>query len=416
LNNKRNTNINYRSLIIILVLGLFIFPQIAICQYFKVDTTKRVDWLLNNSFLRTENSRIKIKNIHYSGEKVSLGNFGYKGYYNVLPTDGIIIGTGSVIEAEGPNRTNVSTENYSNGDVDIERIVNNKSFDAAKIEFDFMSLTDSISFTFVFASEEYPEYVKKGVSDAFAFIITDAETGNSTNLAKLPNSNTPITIDLINRDINKNYYIDNTHLNFAVRDYTTDELKFHTEIKQLFEFDGFTKPISTGLKLKPFCLYHFKIVIADVGDRKYDSWVLLKGNSFVSCGIIRNPTKQEMIEYLRHFSNDTLNLIENNDVLSLIMPIYFDFDSEILKIEYYPILNHIVTLLSSSNFNLTINGFADKVGEANYNQKLSQKRADKVKDYLVTKGIERNRLNAVGKGVLSNNTNDISRKVEFVFL
>ncbi|MCK7537070.1 MAG: choice-of-anchor L domain-containing protein [Marinilabiliales bacterium] len=126
-----------------------------------------------------------------------------------------------------------------------------------------------MSFVFVFASEEYPEYVKKGVSDAFAFIVTDTETGQSTNLAKLPNSNIPITIDLINNSINKTYYIDNTHLNFAIRDYTLEELKYHTEIKQLFEFDGFTTPISTGLKLKPFCLYHFKVVIADVGDRKY---------------------------------------------------------------------------------------------------------------------------------------------------
>ncbi|MCK7537069.1 MAG: hypothetical protein MZV63_41975 [Marinilabiliales bacterium] len=71
---------------------------------------KEYEWLLNNSFLKTENSRIKIKNIQFSGEKVSLGSFGYKGYYNVLPSDGIIIGTGSVIEAEGPNKTNVSTE------------------------------------------------------------------------------------------------------------------------------------------------------------------------------------------------------------------------------------------------------------------------------------------------------------------
>ncbi|MCK7537071.1 MAG: hypothetical protein MZV63_41985 [Marinilabiliales bacterium] len=80
-----------------------------------------------------------------------------------------------------------------------------------------------------------------------------------------------------------------------------------------------------------------------------------------------------MDEYLRHFSIDTLNFIENIDNLSLIVPIYFDFDSEVLKKEYYPILNHIVALLGSSNYNLTINGFADKVGEANLQPKIIAK-------------------------------------------
>ena len=396
----------------------FIFglvPQLVFSQYYRIDTTQSADWLISQFFIKDNKSGIQIKNIKYSGEKKSLGYFIYKGEFNVLPSDGIILSTGNVLDSEGSHGNIASTENHSVGDSDIEMIVKNKSFDAAKIEFDFMSFSDSVSFSYVFASEEYPEYVNYGVSDAFAFLISEKDSKEKKNIATLPNSTIPITIDLINNKVNNRFFINNSHIDFADQNYSKAEARFYYENNRLFEFDGFTVVLETGIKLNPYSLYHFKIVIADVGDKKFDSWVLLKGNSFSSCGKVNNPTKQEINEYLKHFAADTLTIIEIDNEISFIAPIFFDFNSDILKNDYYPILNHIVTLLSNSKYNLTINGFADKVGEAIYNQKLSQKRADKVKDYLVFRGIERDRLNAVGKGVLSNNPDNISRKVEFVF-
>jgi OOP family OmpA-OmpF porin len=47
---------------------------------------------------------------------------------------------------------------------------------------------------------------------------------------------------------------------------------------------------------------------------------------------------------------------------------------------------------------LLITGHTDRIGDANYNQKLSERRANQVKKYLVSQGIEENRLHAVGKG------------------
>ena len=47
---------------------------------------------------------------------------------------------------------------------------------------------------------------------------------------------------------------------------------------------------------------------------------------------------------------------------------------------------------------ITITGYTDRIGSATYNQKLSQRRANAVKDYLVGKGVVARRLEAVGKG------------------
>ena len=48
--------------------------------------------------------------------------------------------------------------------------------------------------------------------------------------------------------------------------------------------------------------------------------------------------------------------------------------------------------------NVVISGYADRIGSAKYNQKLSQQRADSVKEYLVAHGVAANRLSAEGKG------------------
>ncbi|MBL4788789.1 MAG: choice-of-anchor L domain-containing protein, partial [Kordiimonadaceae bacterium] len=48
----------------------------------------------------------------------------------------------------------------------------NGSFNAARLEFDFVPQSDSISFNFVFGSEEYLEFVNGGVNDAFGFFIS----------------------------------------------------------------------------------------------------------------------------------------------------------------------------------------------------------------------------------------------------
>ena len=77
----------------------------------------------------------------------------------------------------------------------------------------------------------------------------------------------------------------------------------------------------------------------------------------------------------------------------------FAFDSAVLKMPQ-PKLDEIATALkaNSSVTNVTISGYTDRLGSDKYNLKLSDKRANSVRDYLVNVGVAANRITAVGKG------------------
>jgi OOP family OmpA-OmpF porin len=78
---------------------------------------------------------------------------------------------------------------------------------------------------------------------------------------------------------------------------------------------------------------------------------------------------------------------------------FFDFDKATLKPEAKVKLDDLASKLSAINLEVIIAvGHTDSIGSDAYNQKLSVRRADSVKAYLVSKGIEANRIYTEGKG------------------
>ena len=78
---------------------------------------------------------------------------------------------------------------------------------------------------------------------------------------------------------------------------------------------------------------------------------------------------------------------------------FFDFDKAVLKAEGKAKLDDLVGKVKGINLEVIIAvGHTDAVGADAYNQKLSVQRAEAVKAYLVTKGIEKNRVYTEGKG------------------
>lgn len=104
--------------------------------------------------------------------------------------------------------------------------------------------------------------------------------------------------------------------------------------------------------------------------------------------------------------------------------VHFDFDKSTLKPEAKVILNEAAALLQKhERVVVEVAGHTDSIGSDQYNQGLSERRANAVRDYLIDKGIRASRLSAVGYGesrpVASNDTDAgraENRRVELVIL
>lgn len=208
--------------------------------------------------------------------------------------DGIILATGNISNALGPNAYIDRSSNFhdSNGDADLAQLATGAIKDVVGIEFDFIPLDSFIEFTYVFASEEYCEFVGSAFNDVFGFFISGpgingSFSNNGENVAFVPGTTQYVSVNTINHSHNNDYYIDN--LNQAGADRCNVPFVNQPNVNRI-EYDGFTTPLSALLKLYPCETYHIKMVIGDVKDHFYDSAVFLKAGSFNLGGQVRVST------------------------------------------------------------------------------------------------------------------------------
>lgn len=111
--------------------------------------------------------------------------------------------------------------------------------------------------------------------------------------------------------------------------------------------------------------------------------------------------------------------------VSILRNIYFDFDKATFTTEAYPELNKLLSMMQqNTNLSVEIGGHTDNYGSKEVNMRLSKRRAEAVKDYLVKKGIDSRRITAVGYGkskpLASNDDEEegreLNRRVEFKVL
>ena len=337
---------------------------------------------------------ITILNTHFTAHPNSIATFITSS--DKLPIQsGIIMSTGIVTWAAYPNDSPSSgCGMFTPGDKRLEKIAGAKTSDAAILEFEFVANTDEVSFEYFFASEEYPEYVNKGVNDVFAFFIEGPGYDTLYNIAKLPTTGEPISVDHVNANRNSEFYIENK----SWRGFSIDDPG--TSLASIFQFDGMTTLLEAKAKIRPYATYKLTLAIADVGDNIYDSGVFIKAHSLKSAGKLQpiSPYLKSEIEKRSHLIG-AHRIRVNGDTVGFDKTVHFDFNSYDILTEDTTSLNAVAELLTVFfDANLRLIGHTDDVGSDEYNMDLSRMRARSVANYLNSRGVDDDRIVTEGRG------------------
>lgn len=274
---------NYQYFFKYILAIFFTVPIVSVnAQYITVDTQTYTDEQLVKEifFGNPSSSCIVVENVSFAGWNFVSGNKSY-GYFdrngsNFEMEKGIILSTGDATTAPGPN-SYIQSGNNANwlGDRDLEDALQvGNTYNATILEFDFTAnKTNSVSFEYLFASEQYllsGTRTQCDYTDGFAFLIKEAGTSNPyRNLAVIPGSDIPIKSNTVRGSgglcpaVNAQYFGQ------------------YNPYESPTNFNGQTKILTAITDIIPGVKYHLKLVIADEGNALYDSAVFLKAGSFV---------------------------------------------------------------------------------------------------------------------------------------
>ena len=254
-----------------LFLVMLLTSAVFFAQPIQVDITVTAEEFFQSQFM---NELINTENLPNTPTEY-LGSF-----TNTCPDfplqGGYILTTGSVSDAVGPNESSSTSDNiittYTE-DIDLSNLAQATINDINIIEFDFIPTTDTISFRYIFASEEFPEYATTSFNDVMGIFLSGpgiegSFSNNAENIALLPNGE-PVTINNIFNY--SEYYVGPEGVANPVIIYGNAT-----------EFDGATILLTASHAVTPGQVYHLKIAIADTGDSVLDSAFLMESVEFSS--------------------------------------------------------------------------------------------------------------------------------------
>ncbi|UOK41174.1 MULTISPECIES: T9SS type B sorting domain-containing protein [Flavobacterium] len=258
-----------------LLLLFVLFSISSNAQYITIDNTKTPTQLVKDLF--STESCVEPTNVSITGWNFGNGQKSYA-WFNANSSGfplghGLIISTGKASSAVGPNTTLLSQgpTNWP-GDSDLERAIGeNNTVNATIVEFDFVSVTNYVSFNYIFSSEQYlsnPKSNQCNSSDGFALLIKKNSSPNYKNLGVVPKTTIPVKVTTVRGSgttcppANAEYFDA-----FNGRIYPTN-------------FNGQTQIMNAEADIEPGISYHVKLVIADQANNLYDSAIFIGGNTF----------------------------------------------------------------------------------------------------------------------------------------
>jgi subtilisin-like proprotein convertase family protein len=263
---------------LIIVLPLLIVATVLQGQTLSVTSGNTLPYtpqnLISNVFL---GDGVTVTNITYKGKPAAVGFFN-GGTQAIGLERGIVMTTGIAESTNSSNGSDLTGEDFASEDNfstafdnDLANLTTADINNVAVYTITFIPTSDTLRFRYCFASEEYPEYGCTDYNDVFGFFIQGPGYTNATNIAKIPGTNLPVTINTIHPINPQNpscqpayvqLYNDNNNSN-----------------KQP-TYDGFTDVFTATAIVQPCKSYTIKLAIADAGDEIYDSGVFLEAKSF----------------------------------------------------------------------------------------------------------------------------------------
>lgn len=340
------------SLSIFILLNFNGFAQLSVSQ-----TGTVAQWVQNVLV----GPGITVSNVTYTGDAASIGTF----TTGVMPTNlgvsaGIVMTSGNVTNVLGPNNSGSITYNSTGGsDPQLAASVNTQLTnvkDAAVLEFDFIPVSDTVKFRYVFGSDEYAEFSNSNFNDVFGFFVSGFNPygGNyvNVNIAKLPGTNTPVSINNVNNGtsntgpcMNCQYYVHN--------------------YGSSLQYDAFTTVLTAWIVVMPCFTYHIKLAVADLGDESYDSGVFLEANSFMSSAVQLNQTVANNIDTVaREGCTDAIVYFNIPNAVSYPTIInYITTGTATSGVDYVPVGTQVTIPAGQTSATVTIHAFYDNLVE-----------------------------------------------------
>jgi len=246
---------------------------------------------------------VTYSNVTFSGIDHQRGTFNGTNS-NVGINTGLVLGTGDVAFAVGPNNQSGGSLGggaFRDSDPDLDELDGLTHNDAAILEFDFVATGQTVTFTYVWASDEYPEYSGAGtncanISDVFGFFLSGPGiigpfTDNAINIALIPGTTQFVSIANLNAGCTGLEEVGDEFCNnceFYIHNGNGNEAPFNSG--NYIQYDGLTIPMqATYTGLVCYATYHIKLAIADVSDTGFDSAVFFEQGSFGISGDFITP-------------------------------------------------------------------------------------------------------------------------------
>jgi PKD repeat protein len=295
-----------RSIIALCLLTVFGFTKVK-AQLF-IDPSYTIDTLVGNLY---SGSCGAITNITHIGDSANISYFDAGGT-SLGINAGIFLSSGRYTDVANPATFTLAEVLSLPGDTSLENLLSMPiglatSYDAAILEFDLQAGGDTMKFNYVFASEEYPEFVCTAFNDVFGFLITGPKPSGGfyqeENIALIPSTNIPVSINTVNGGVTSGT---NTPCILTNTAYYVD-----AALDTMIAFDGRTIPLNAYFAAVPGATYHCKIGVTDIGDGTLDSGVFLGVESL--CGDSILSPIANFIYYITNKTDETSPILTVED-------------------------------------------------------------------------------------------------------